>query len=112
LAAPLAPACAPLLSVAGVEVAADALAEADVVLALEGLLVVLVVGLAAVVVAPVVAVVFAFDAFAGTSPSWLSAEKMLSMNPIIPPPPCCSPCTLLPSSRSSPWPACWVPCAW
>jgi hypothetical protein len=74
-----------------------------VIVVLAGLDVVLVVVVAAVVpvvaAVPVVAVVavaavvpVALEVPAadppGTRPSWLSAEKMLSMNPIMPPPAC------------------------
>jgi hypothetical protein len=70
---------------------------------------VLVVAAALLVVAEVAALLLAllpeleaFDA-PGTSPSWLSAEKMLSMNPIMPPPDCWPSCTFWSSSPSSSW---------
>ena len=89
LAALLAPACESTV-VAGVGGAV-----VEVLAALDVLVVVVVAGAGvAAAVVPVVAVPFAFvlvlpEAGApGTRPSWLSAEKMLSMNPIIPPPDC------------------------
>jgi hypothetical protein len=117
LAAPLAPFCALLPSlvlgvgaVVGVEVGVAVL---DVVV-VAGALLLVVAEVAAVVVALALLFVLllVLEAFEppGTSPSWLSAEKMLSMNPIMPPD-CWPSCTLW-----SPFPplssSCWrAPCA-
>jgi hypothetical protein len=92
LAAPLAPSCAPLASLLLPEATGVDAVVVDVVVVLGALLLVVVEAAAAVVlpVVPLLALPLALvlDAFEppGTSPSWLSAEKMLSMNPIMPPP--------------------------
>ena len=89
MAALLVLAVAPLLSVvpselaAGVVAAADVLAVVDVDVVAEALLA----DEEAAVVAVVLFVVAADPPEAeGSNPSWLRAEKMLSMNPIMPPP--------------------------
>jgi hypothetical protein len=113
LAAPLAPFCALLPSlVLGVGVVVG-VAVIEVVVVADALLPV-VAEVAAVVVPLVLLFVLLLVLEAleapGTSPSWLSAEKMLSMNPIMPPD-CWPSCTLW--SLSPPLsPSCWrAPCA-
>jgi hypothetical protein len=111
LAAAFAPFCALLPSLLLDVVVLVGVAVVDVAVAPDALLPVAEV---AAVVVPLVAlfvlllVLEALEA-PGTSPSWLRAEKMLSMNPITPPPDCWPSCTFwsLPSPSSS----CWLPCA-
>ena len=95
LPAPLAPGCA-LLSLLllpeadGVGVLVG-VAVVDVVVVPDELLLVAEVA----VVAVLFVLVLALEAVEppGTRPSWLSAEKMLSMKPIMPPPDCWPSCT-------------------
>jgi hypothetical protein len=83
----LAPLCALLPSLPPEATGVDAVVV-DVVVVLGALLLVLVEAAAAVALLVVLLLVLVLDAFEppATNPSWLSAEKMLSMNPIMPPP--------------------------
>jgi hypothetical protein len=115
LAAPLAPLCALLPSLL---VGVGAVVGVEVVVAVDVVVVADVLPVAAEVAAVALALVLPFvllpalEAFEapGTSPSWLSAEKMLSMNPIMPPDcwPSCTLWSLFPPLSSSCWRA---PCA-